>query len=164
METSAETTIFLLRPFFIALYIGLFFALVIFLREKALQRKLRKENERLKEHIKTKLVIEAETNERMLKEIEELKNQNENLRITVQSLSEKPGRKEIKTLHMYQKAVEVLTEKAPGFAQSWQSALKDGKDEMKKIDIGFIPFVKKLLPSKSTRTKSLEDHSASSEK
>ena len=43
METTAETTIFLLRPFFIALYIGLFFALVIFIREKAHQRKMKKE-------------------------------------------------------------------------------------------------------------------------
>jgi hypothetical protein len=164
METTAQTTIFLLRPFFIALYIGLFFALVIFIREKAHQKKLKKENEKLRGHIQTKLVIEAEANERKMKEIEELKNQNENLRITVQSLSEKPGRREIKTLYMYQKAVEILTEKAPGFAQSWQSALKDGKEEMKKIDIGLIPFIKKLIPGRSSQIKSLEDNKDSSRK
>jgi hypothetical protein len=164
METTAETTIFLLKPFFIALYIGLFFALVIFIREKAHQRKLKKENEKLKLHIQTKLEIESETNERMRKEIEELKNQNQNLRITVQSLGEKPGRREVKTLHIYQKAVEILTEKAPGFAQSWQSALKDGAEEMRKIDIGIIPFVKRLLPGKSDRQKSLQDHPDSSQR
>jgi len=115
METSPETTIFLLRPFFIALYIGLLFSIVIFIREKAHQRKLKKENVKLKEHIQTKLEIEAETNEKVRKDIEELKLQNENLRISLQALDVKPGRSEIKQLHIYQKAVEILTEKAPGF-------------------------------------------------
>ena len=162
METSPETTIFLLRPFFIALYIGLLFSLVIFIREKAHQRKLKKENVKLKEHIQTKLEIEAETNEQTRKQIEELKSQNENLRISLKALDVKPGRSEIKQLHLYQRAVDILTEKAPGFAQSWQSAIKDVQEDMRKIDLGKIPFVRRLLPRKSSYRNTLEDKSGSS--
>jgi uncharacterized membrane protein YgaE (UPF0421/DUF939 family) len=164
METTGEATAFFLRPLFIGLYIGLFFCLVIFIREKFHGGKLKKEIEKLKQHIHTKLEIEAEANERRKKEIEELKKHNENLRISLQSYSEKPGRKEIKQLHMYQKAVEILIEKAPGFAQSWQSALKDGEEEMKKIDLGNIPFIKRLLPGRSAAAPALESQPDSQKK
>ncbi len=161
METSPETTIFLLRPFFIALYIGLLFSIVIFIREKAHQRKLKKENVKLKEHIQTKLEIEAETNEKVRKDIEELKLQNENLRISLQALDVKPGRSEIKQLHIYQKAVEILTEKAPGFAQSWQSAIKEVQEDMRKIDLGRIPIFRRLLPGRGGSRKKIEDNTDS---
>ena len=161
METTGEAAVFFLRPLFIGLYIGLFFCLVIFIREKFHARKLKKEIEKLKQHIQTKLDIESESNEKRKNEIDELKKQNENLRISLQAYSDKPGRKEIKQLHLYQKAVEILTEKAPGFAQSWQSALKDGEEEMRKIDLGSIPFIKKLLPGRSAVAPTLENRSDS---
>ncbi len=159
METVNETAIFLLRPFFIGLYIGLFFCLVIFIFEKFQVRKLNKEIQKLKEYIQTKLEIEAELNEKKKEEIDDLKRQNENLRITLQSYYEKPRRKEIRQLLMYQKAIEVLTEKAPGFAQSWQSALKDGREEIGRIERGIIPFMKRLLPGKSHTSSSDKDYS-----
>ncbi len=142
------STSFLIKPFAIGLYIGLFIAIVVFIREKIVQRKLKKEIKNLKIHIQTKLEIESESNERRKKEIEELKKQNENLRITLQSYLEKPGRKELRQLHIYQKALEILTMKAPGFAQSWQSVLEEAEREMGLIDSGVIPFVKKLIPWK----------------
>ncbi len=159
METAAETTIFLLKPFFIGLYIGIFIALFIFIREKAAARRLKKEIVRLKAHIQAKLEIEAESVEKRKREIDELKQQNENLRVSLQTWSEKAGRREIKQLHLYQKAVEILTEKAPGFAQSWQSALRDGEEEMKRIHLGAIPFVKRLLPGTPSSRKSIEGKS-----
>ena len=164
METSGEAAVFLLRPLFIGLYIGLFLCFVIFIREKFHARRLKKEIEKLKQHIQTKLEIDSESNEKRKSEIDELKKHNENLRISLQSYSDKPGRKEIKQLHLYQKAVEILTEKAPGFAQSWQSALKDVEDEMKKINLGKVPFIKRLLPGRSTVTPTLENQSGSAEK
>ncbi|MBN2323193.1 MAG: hypothetical protein JXQ30_05620 [Spirochaetes bacterium] len=159
MEKAAETTIFLLKPFFIGLYIGIFIALFVFIREKAAARKLKKEIEKLKAHIQSKLEIEAESAENRKREVEELKRQNENLRVSLLTFSEKPGRREIKQLHLYQKAVEILTEKAPGFAQSWQSALHDGEVEMKRIHLGAIPFVRRLLPGTPSSRKSIEGKS-----
>jgi len=137
---------FLLKPFAIGLYIGLFIALVIFIREKIIQRRLTREIQNLKLHIQTKLEIESENNERRKRELDELKKQNENLRITLQNYLEKPGRKELRQLHIYQKAIEILTMKAPGFAQSWQSALKESEAEMGRIELGILPFFKRLIP------------------
>ena len=157
MDSLNSIREFLLRPFFIGLYIGLAVCLFIAIRSKIKQRKLRKEINQLKQHIQTKLEIEAETSERRKKEIEALKMENENLRITLQTYYQKPGRMEIRQLHIYQKAVEILTEKAPGFAQSWQSALKDGEEEIKKTERGLIPFIKKLLPGRTTESTALQD-------
>jgi hypothetical protein len=148
METSAETA-FLLRPLFIGLYIGLFTALVVFVREKIQQRRLKKQIAELRRHMQTKLEIEAEAQERRREEIEQLKRENENLRITLQAYYEKPGRRELRQLHQMQRAVEILTDKAPGFAQSWQSALREGEEEIKHTERGILPLVRKLLPGVS---------------
>lgn len=148
METTAETAFFL-RPIFIGLYIGLFVALVVFIREKIHQRKLTRQVKQLRTHMQTKLEIEAEAQERRKAEIEQLKQNNENLRVTLQSYYEKPGRKELRQLHLMQRAVEILTEKAPGFAQSWQSAVREGEEEIRQTEKGVIPMVRKLLPGVS---------------
>jgi hypothetical protein len=137
---------FLLRPFFIGLYIGLAGCLLILIREKFRQRRLKKEIENLKHHIQLKLEIEAEVTERKKLEIEKLKEENENLRVTLQSYYQKPGRRELRQLQVYQKAIEVLTEKAPGFAPSWQSALRDGEEEIRRSERGIIPLMRRLLP------------------
>ncbi len=123
MSDTFSTSI-LLKPFALGLYIGFLISLIIFIREKIVQKRLKREIKNLKSHIQTKLEIESESNERKKREIEELKKQNENLRISLQKFIEKPGRRELKQLNLYQKAVEILTVKAPGFAQSWQSALE----------------------------------------
>lgn len=157
MDTVNNVSNFLLRPFFIGLYIGLAGCIIIFIRSKFKERKLKKEITNLKHHLQMKLEIEAEEIERRKMEIENLKKENENLRITLQSYYQKPGRREMRQLHVYQKAVEILTDKAPGFAPSWQSALREGEEEMRKAERGVIPFLRKLLPGKSTDSLTLED-------
>jgi len=119
MEDINELLRYLLKPFFIGLYIGFIICIIIYIRGKTRNRRLKKEILQLKQHIQIKLEIEAEENMRKRQEIETLKKENENLRITLQSYFQKPGRNELKQLHIYQKAVDILTEKAPGFAQSW---------------------------------------------
>ena len=150
---------YLLKPFFIGLYIGLAGCLVIAIRSKIKQRKLNKEIKQLKQHIQTKLEIEAEANEKKKREIESIKAQNENLRITLQTYDQKPGRMEIRQLNSYQKAVDILTEKAPGFAQSWQSALKESEEEIKKTERGLLPLIKRLIPGRTVNYTALEKSS-----
>ena len=147
---------FFLKPFFIGLYVGLFLVVVIFIREKIHGRRMKTEIHRLKQHIQTKLEIEAEETERKKSEIERLKSECENLRITLQSYYQKPGRAELRLLQVYQKAVEVLTEKAPGFAQSWQSAMREGEEEVKKAEKGIVPFIKRLIPSRTGMSTEIE--------
>ena len=57
------------------------------------------------------------------KELDSLKQQNENLRMTINTLEQKPGRAEIRTLHVYDKAINLMQKRAPGFAPVWQEVL-----------------------------------------
>ena len=156
MDNMEGVVGYLLRPFFIGLYLGIAGCLFFYIQGKVKARRLKKEIDKLKQHIQIKLDIEAEENERKKHTIEELKKESENLRISLQEYMQKPGRKELRQLHLYQRAVEILTEKAPGFAQSWLSALKDGEEEMKKSERGVVPFIRRLLPGNSTRTTVLD--------
>lgn len=51
----------------------MFFCLVIFVREKFHARRSKKEIEKLKQHIQTKLEIESESNEKRKNEIDEMR-------------------------------------------------------------------------------------------
>lgn len=144
MEPSSSFLAFFIKPFFLGLYVGLAFCGFVYFRMMLRMRELKKEINKLKQHLHTKLEIDAEANEGIKTKIDNLKEENENLRITIQSLSNKPGRKEIKQFHIYQKALDIMSEKAPGFAPAWQSALKESETEMSKMDKGLIPFIKKL--------------------
>jgi uncharacterized membrane protein YciS (DUF1049 family) len=146
----------LFKPIFIGFYIGLVLTLIVFIRAKTQQRRLRKQVEELRRHIQTKLEIEAEATERLKGEIDRLKSESENLRVTLQSYMDRPGRREMRQLQLYQRAVDILIEKAPGFAQSWQSALKDGEQELSQAEKGIIPFFRKLLPGSGAHTPSQE--------
>lgn len=157
MGTFDSFSQLLLKPFFIGLYIGLAGCLVLFLRGKFREKRLKREIDKLRHHIQLKLEIEAEETERKKMEIEQLKKENENLRVTLQSYYQKPGRRELRQLHVYQKAVEILTDKAPGFAPSWQSAVREGEEEMKKAERGFIPLMRRLIPGRSQHSSALED-------
>lgn len=144
MEDTNTIMSFLLKPFFLGLYTGLILCIILFIKMQLKYHELKKELKTLKKHLHTKLEIDAEANEEKKAIIDRLKEENENLRITVQTLSNKPGRKEIKQFHVYQKALDILFEKAPGFAPAWQNALRDGETEIKKVDKGFIPFIKRI--------------------
>ena len=156
LETVDGIAAFLLKPFFIGLYVGLLLCLLVYIRSKLKSRKMKMEVKQLRQHIQTKLEIEAEDTERKKKEIERLKSECENLRITLQSYYQKPGRAELRLLHIYQKAVEILTEKAPGFAQSWQSAMREGEEEVKKTEKGIVPFIKRLIPGRTGLSTEIE--------
>ena len=82
--------------------------------------------------------------------MEYIKKLNENLRITVHTLSQKPGRKEIKQLHLYQKAIDLMMQRTPGFAPAWQNTLKEAEEEIRKTEQGLIPFLKRLTTPGST--------------
>jgi hypothetical protein len=146
METQSTILSILLKPFAIGLYAGLVFSLFVFIRGKAAQVRLKREIDALKRHLQTKLDIESEEHERRKKDLGDLKKENENLRLTLQAYMAKPGRRELRQLHVYQKALDILTEKAPGFAQSWQSALREGEEEIRRTERGLLPLVRRLIP------------------
>jgi hypothetical protein len=93
--------------------------------------------------------LESEGLSKLKEQNEELKKQNENLRITMNTYSQKPGRKELARLQVYQLAVDRLTINSPGFGAAWQAALKESEDEFQKTYVGVQPFIKRLIPTKT---------------
>lgn len=120
--------------------------LIVYIRESMKRRALKRDIRDLKNHLQNKLEIEAEATENRRAEIERLKQENENLRVTNQALAQKPGRREVMNLHIYQRAVALMMESAHGFAPMWQKALREAEEEVEKIDHGKTSFIRKIIP------------------
>lgn len=135
------------NPFAKGLALGILFCIIIYIRGFIRRNELSKEVNRLRSHLHTKLEIDSSENERRKTELERLKQERDNLRITVQSLNQKPGRKEIRQYFIYQTALDIMFEKAPGFAPAWQITLKEAEELFEKSEKGVVPLLKRLMPS-----------------
>ncbi len=135
------------NPFAKGLALGILFCVIIYIRGFIRRNELSKEVNRLRSHLHTKLEIDSSENERRKSELEKLKQERDNLRITVQSLNQKPGRKEIRQYFIYQTALDIMFEKAPGFAPAWQITLKEAEGLFEKSEKGVVPLLKRLMPS-----------------
>lgn len=109
------------------------------------RRALVKEVASLKEHLHRQMEINAKGTDSQQKELEKLRQQNENLRITNATLKQKPGRAEIEMLATYERALRVMNTKAPGFAPAWEQAMKDAEAEVTATDSGLMPLIRKAL-------------------
>jgi hypothetical protein len=137
----------LIPPFLVGLGIGLLVTLFTYFREMGKRKSLRREIGTLKSHLQNKMEIEAEATEGRRLEIERLKKENENLRITNQTLAQKPGRREVMNLHVYQRAIAIMTESAQGFAPMWQRALREAEAEQNQSEQGGSSFIRKIIPT-----------------
>ncbi len=135
------------NPFAKGLALGILFCIIIYIRGFIRRNELTKEVNRLRAHLHTKLEIDSSENERRKTELERLKQERDNLRITVQSLNQKPGRKEIRQYFIYQTALDIMFEKAPGFAPAWQITLKEAEGLFEKSEKGVVPLLKRLMPT-----------------
>lgn len=156
MEEANWLATIISNPFAKGLALGILFCLIIYVRGFLRRRELAKEVERLRTHLHTKLEIDGKENERRKKELEILKQERDNLRITVQSLNQKPGRKEIRQYYVYQTALDIMFEKAPGFAPAWQITLKEAENLFEKSERGVVPLLKRLMPT--TPDKQVEEY------
>jgi MFS superfamily sulfate permease-like transporter len=147
MEEASWLTTIIANPFAKGLALGIIFSIIIFIRGFLRRRELSAEVSRLRNHLHTKLEIDSGENERRKNEIETLKQERDNLRITVQSLNQKPGRKEIRQYYIYQTALDMMFEKAPGFAPAWQITLKEAERVFDDSEKGVVPLLKRLMPT-----------------
>lgn len=147
MEETSWLMNIIANPFAKGLLIGIVFCIIIYIRGFLRRRELAKEVERLRTHLHTKLEIDSSDNERRKQELDRLKQERDNLRITVQSLNQKPGRKEIRQYFLYQTALDIMFEKAPGFAPAWQVTLKEAESLFEKSEKGVVPLLKRLMPT-----------------
>lgn len=134
-------------PFLFGLVIGLITALVFWLRFVLKARQLNTEIKKLREHLHTKFEIESTDNERRKEELKQLRQERDNLRNMIQVLNQKPSKQEIRQTQVYQKAIETMFEKSPGFAPAWQITLKEAEEEMRNAEKGILPFFKRMTGS-----------------
>ncbi len=151
MEEASWLTTVISNPFAKGLALGAIFCVIIFIRGFLRRRELSAEVSRLRNHLHTKLEIDSGENERRKNALETLKQERDNLRITVQSLNQKPGRKEIRQYYIYQTALDMMFEKAPGFAPAWQITLKEAERVFDDSEKGVVPLLKRLMPTNTTK-------------
>jgi len=163
----------LTHPITIGLLVGLAVAVAVWVRGamkvssarseglgkiRALEAEIRK----LQQHLHTQMEITAKGNEGVRDEITELKRQNLNLSSTIGALKSKPGRAELRTLHIYEKAIRLMHSRAPGFGSAWDSALEEAERETVKEESGILGWIRKPYlfsrrKSSGTGDKLLED-------
>ena len=133
------------HPFTIGLIVGLVVTLVVWIKGLLERQSFNRETKRLKEHLHTQMEINAKGNERNENELETLRKQNENLRITVATLKNKPGRAELNMLHIYDEAIRKMHAQAPGFAPAWENALRESEARVQQTETGFLPLIRKTF-------------------
>lgn len=146
--------------FFLGLVIGLGLGLVVavwvwisaFLR-RAGQRKetasrlqaVSDDLDRLRQHLHTQMEITAKGSEETKAKLEELRIQNENLRVAVQALQQKPDRAAARGLEVMQRAVDSMGARVPGFAPAWQQAVQEAEREVQEMESGLRGWVRRVL-------------------
>ncbi len=145
-----------MEQFLTGLGAGLTVTLIVFIvmiiRQNRIKNECRTETQKLKNMLTDRMEIESEGVSRLKCENEKLRKENENLRISIQTYAQKPGRKELQRLQVYQTAVDRLIINSPGFGAAWQAALKDSETEFEKTYIGVQPFIRRLIPMKTDAT------------
>lgn len=145
-----------LNTFFIGLGVAVVVAVYVWFKGALRQRGLRRELKALQEQLHRQMTILDRGNQKTLTELEELKKNNENLRITVATLKSKPGRAELELLQVYEQALHLMQKRAPGFAPAWEDALAEARREAEQASTGILALVRKAfrpaLPGSGSRT------------
>lgn len=140
--------------FVYGLGVGILIALIVWIiyiiRLRMAKKKGEEDVQKVKSMLASRMEIENEGVEKLKTENAELRLYNENLRISLQTMSQKPGRKEVERLQVYQKAVDRLTINSPGFGAAWQAALKESEEEFSKTYTGVIPFIRRIIPGRTS--------------
>jgi hypothetical protein len=157
-ETTTWFTIWYENPFVRGLSIGLFLALVLWIRSLFKARQLYLELKHLRGHLQTKLEIDSGDNERRKEEMNQLRQERDNLRNMIQVLNQKPNKQEIRQAQVYQKAVEIMFEKSPGFAPAWQITLREAEEEMRSAEKGILPFFKRITTTSPPAASGQAEH------
>ncbi|MCF7674620.1 MAG: hypothetical protein K9N23_17045 [Akkermansiaceae bacterium] len=141
-------------PFVWGLLLGLMIAGFIWKAGFTARRHALGENKRLQGelldlqgHLNTQLKINASGNETLSTELAALRTQNENLRVNLASLQQKPGKAELRQLQVHDTAIRTLREQAPGFAPAWEKAVRQAETEMEAGDKGLMKLVRRVIPS-----------------
>jgi len=141
-ELTAETILIILM----GVAVG---ALLMYLKSLLTIRKHKKELKEYKEHLDRQMKITDAGNATLVTELEKLKKENENLRISVKTLGQKPGRAELRLLNIYDSALRKMMSQAPGFSSAWENSLQEAEREYEANETGLKSIVGKVFGSGS---------------
>jgi hypothetical protein len=96
----------------------------------------KREVSRLKRHLADKLELEAEATNRLRQDLQEFKQQNENLRIKVANLNQLPERRLQRDLEVFARAERIMTTSAPGFPAIWEEAKQSATADLELEESG----------------------------
>jgi hypothetical protein len=135
-----------LTAFGYGLLMGL--AVAVFMTISAWQRRrgIEQELRRLHSHLHDHMEITQEGAKQIKTELEQLRLENENLRVTLQSWKQKPDRRELHMLLVYDDAVRRVVTTVPGFSAYWENALKEAEESLARADRGLVAFARRILP------------------
>jgi len=123
---------FFSHPFVWGLCLGLLFAVI----SAWGHFKTKREYRRYRRHLSDKLELEARQYELLRKDKENLAKENENLRLRVGQLNEKPDQKVMRDMEILTRAEKRMMVQAPGFAAAWETAKAAAAEEVTAEDQG----------------------------
>lgn len=123
---------FLSHPFSWGLGLGLLF----FVFSAWAHFKTKRELRRYRKHLSDKLELEARQYEIVRREKETVGKENENLRLRIGQLNEKPEQKMLRDLEVLSRAEKRMILQAPGFAGAWEGAKTAAIEELTAEDQG----------------------------
>ncbi len=129
MEQAAN---FFTYPFVWGLCLGLLF----FFFSAWAHFKTKRELRRYRKHLSDKLELEARQYEIVRREKETVGKENENLRLRIGQLNEKPEQKMLRDLEVLSRAEKRMILQAPGFAGAWEGAKTAAIEELTAEDQG----------------------------
>ena len=127
-----------------------FGAFLMYLKSLLTIRKHKKELNDYKNHLERQMKITDAGNATLVKELETLKKENENLRISVKTLGQKPGRAELRLLNIYDSALRKMMSQAPGFSSAWEISLQEAEREYEANETGLKSIVSKVFGSSAS--------------
>ncbi|MBN2815852.1 MAG: hypothetical protein JXQ67_04165 [Campylobacterales bacterium] len=145
MQLTLEAILYIIG----GIVIGYF---VSFLKSRFEVGKYKKELREYKEHLNRQMKITNEGNKNLEDELTRLKKESENLRVSLQTMSQKPGRSEIRLLNIYDGALRKMMMRAPGFAPAWEMSLQEAEKEYEENEKGFKSIIKKVFGPSLTQT------------
>jgi hypothetical protein len=113
-------------PFVWGLALGLLFFGISLWGHLGTKREFR----RYRKHLSDKLDLDAAQLEGLKRDRESLARENENLRLRLGMLAEKPDQKILRDLEILTRAEKRMILRAPGFAPAWESAKAESADEV----------------------------------
>ena len=110
-------------------------------------KRLGNENSELQGHLSTQLKINSKGNDLLQNQLDEMRDQNEILRVNLSTVQQKPGKAELRRLEVMETAISLMREQAPGFAQAWEKALRESEDDYVAAEGGLKKLMRKVVPS-----------------